>query len=67
MNYYRFKQITRALEAHIDVYSTRMNELAAGITPDSVKFSPEYRAAKQGFDTAFKSLRHLKTRKEKKT
>ncbi len=32
---------------------------AMGITPDQVKFSPEYRAAKAGFNTAFNALREF--------
>lgn len=30
-----------------------------GLTPDAVKFSPEFRAAKSEFDNAFKTLRHF--------
>lgn len=32
---------------------------AMGLTPDAVKFSPEFRAAKQAFDVAFAKLRNF--------
>lgn len=32
-----------------------------GMTPDEVKFSPEYRAAKEAADRAFAALRHFNT------
>jgi hypothetical protein len=35
--------------------------LASGLTPDAVKFSPEYRAAKAASDRAFQALRKFNT------
>lgn len=35
--------------------------MANGMTPDSVKFSPEYRSAKLRYDHAFDALRKFNT------
>ena len=52
---------TKTLEAQ--VYATARNlrdypRGANGLTPDSVKFSPEYRAAKSAYNKAFSALRN---------
>jgi len=36
-----------------------------GLTPDNVKTSPEYRAAKRAYDTAFSRLRTFNSRSAK--
>ena len=40
----------------------RFPRLANGLTPDSVKFSPEYRAAKAACDRAFEAVRAFNSR-----
>ena len=49
-----------ALESEVKKASADLKvfpRAANGLTPDAVKFSPEYRAAKSGFDRAFQALR----------
>ena len=50
------------LEARSAAASAVLNAFpkgAMGLTPDAVKFSPEFRAAKRAFDTAFEAERRF--------
>ena len=53
-----------SLEAAVKAASEALKRFARGpmgLTPDAVKFSPDYRAAKLAFDTAFSRLRQFNT------
>jgi hypothetical protein len=50
------------LEGRVKAASDKMKAFpsgAMGLTPDNVKFSPEFRRAKREFDTAFAALRRF--------
>lgn len=53
-----------ALRAELDRASAALNAFprgSMGLTPDHIKFSPEYRATKAACDKAFAALRHFNT------
>lgn len=54
------EMVRRELYRQMDVASAALKvfpRAANGLTPDAVKFSPEYRAAKAEFDRAFAAVR----------
>lgn len=54
------KATVAELSAELDRTSAALDRFPKGpmgLTPDAVKFSPEYRSAKQAFDTAFAKTR----------
>lgn len=63
MNAYEIAKIQRnAIEAKLNAASDAMNAYNAqkneiGLTPDHIKFSPEYRAAKTAYDAAHAQIR----------
>lgn len=56
----QWTELSRALKAIPGVGSGH-----CGLTPDHVKFSPEYRAAKRAVDQAFATLREFNRRHAK--
>lgn len=65
LDYETAKLIQEAQQTNLKALSGRLQEYprgAAGLTPDSVKFSPEYRLDKQAFDDAFRASREFNTR-----
>lgn len=64
MDFATYKTTVEELNARMKRASQRMRELGAGtgqrgLTPDHVKFSPEYRLARREYQTAFSALRDL--------
>lgn len=60
MDYAAAKEIQSKLDARVTVASVALNAFPKqpnGLTPDAVKFSAPYRAAKTEFDVAFAALR----------
>lgn len=60
MDYAAAKEIQSKLDARVAQASDALRafpSLVNGLTPDAVKFSPEYRTAKRDFDAAFSALR----------
>lgn len=60
MTYAIAKQIKQDLEAAVAVAGNALKvfpKAADGLTPDSIKISPAFRAAKQEYDLAFSRLR----------
>jgi hypothetical protein len=57
--------IRNQLEARLEIASNKLRAFPVGptgITPDSVKASPEWRAARRAVDTAFTELREVNAR-----
>lgn len=58
--------IRASLEASVKLAASNLQGFprnAIGLTPDEVKFSPEYRDAKQRYNAAFKELRRFNSKK----
>ena len=72
MTFQEFKNQQSTLEKKVNLYSKALKKYPKGkmgLTPDHVKFSPEYQKDKLNFERAFKSLqsfnkKHLKTFKK---
>ncbi len=65
MNYDTYILAIKALEAMSSEHSSKLKELRGGrsgpmgLTPDSIKFSPEYQQSKRAFDATHNQLRKL--------
>ena len=62
MTFNEAKQLKSQIETEIAGLSAKLAGFptgAMGLTPDAVKFSPEFRAAKSAFDAAFARLRQF--------
>jgi hypothetical protein len=63
MTYEAAKAIKAELEARVTIASAAIRSVkgagsgAMGLTPDAVKFSPEYQAAKRAYDKAHDDMR----------
>lgn len=62
MTYPEFKRTVETYQAIADKHSATLQTFPRGpigITPDEVKFSPEYQAVKQAYDRAARAIRDL--------
>lgn len=62
MSYQDAKTQRDKLDARVRELSAALNTFpkrADGLTPDHIKFSPDYRAVKTAYDSAFKALRQF--------
>ena len=60
--YHVAKSVKAGIEADVEKAGDALEKFPrgpTGLTPDHVKFSPEYRAAKSTFDTHFNRLRNF--------
>ncbi len=58
------KNIRNEIETQVAVASANLKSFPRGpngLTPDAIKFSPEYRKVKNEFDVAFRKLRAINT------
>jgi hypothetical protein len=68
MTFLEFKAEQSRLWDAMDQASARLKAIAGvssgpmGLTPDSVKFSPEYRKARREFDSAMRALQSFNAR-----
>lgn len=59
-DYYLYKQAAALLDKEVSITSKALQKFprgAMGLTPDDVKATPEWKAAKKAFDDAFNKLR----------
>jgi hypothetical protein len=58
------------VEKSVDDAAAKLNKIGGdtngGLTPDSIKFSPEYKRAKESFNKAFAALRLFNSKSPKK-
>jgi hypothetical protein len=62
MSYPEFKRTIETYQNIADKYSAILQSFPRGdmgLTPDAVKFSPEFQAAKQAYDRAARAIRDL--------
>lgn len=62
MNYSVLKTAQRNLEKDVMAASNALNKFPSGdfgLTPDSVKFTPEFKAAKKAYNDAFQTYRKM--------